>query len=227
MLPVAVYIFSIPSPKSPLIVEDEDDTDAVQNRNRRNTLVAMIGVFFFLYVGAETSFGGWIATYAKTLGLGNAVTAAYLTSAFWGALTVGRFLSVILAVYFKPVTMLTIDLVGAIICMIILLLNPNSIVATWVGTIGTGLFMASIFPTTVNLAERRMTITGKVTAWFFVGGSLGGMTVPMIIGQFFEISGPRITPVAILSSMIAAAIVFGILTKSARSLSGKKQVVKA
>ena len=39
------------------------------------------------------------------------------------------------------------------------------------GTLGLGFANASIFPTMLNLAERRLIITGNVTSWFFVGGS--------------------------------------------------------
>ena len=38
--------------------------------------------------------------------------------------------------------------------------------------------VASIFPTTLSLAERHVTITGQVAGWFFVGASLGGMSLP-------------------------------------------------
>jgi FHS family Na+ dependent glucose MFS transporter 1 len=214
ILPVVFYILSISSPQSPEhghVAETESNIQGMSSI--QNRLVALVAVFFFLYVGAEVSFGGWIATYAKTLGLGNAVTAAYLTSAFWGALTLGRFLSVWLAGYLKPASMLFIDLVGCIVCLCLVLFGSGSPLITWVGTIGTGLFMASIFPATVNLAERRVTITGKVTAWFFVGVSLGGMLLPLFIGQMFESTGPRIAPIVILSAIVMASLVYSIMLR--------------
>jgi fucose permease len=81
----------------------------------------------------------------------------------------------------------------------------------WLGTVGLGLSMASIFPTTLSLAERRMTITGQVTGWFFVGASAGGMALPWLIGQLFESVGPRVTVFAILIDLIVAVGVFVIL----------------
>jgi FHS family Na+ dependent glucose MFS transporter 1 len=221
MLPVALYVISV---KSPGIRKDDtagNSPDQIKGKLRqRNSFVALVAIFFFLYVGAETSFGGWIATYAKTLGLGNSVTAAYLTSAFWGALTLGRFLSVMLAVYVKPATMLFIDLCGCLVSICLILLGSGSVLITWIGSIGTGLFMASIFPTTINLAERRMTITGKITAWFFVGGSLGGMTLPLIIGQLFDSLGPMVAPSTILVNIVLSCFIFslmnGVVKKSAK-----------
>ena len=62
----------------------------------------MIALLLFLFVAAEASYGGWVYTYALKLGIGSATTAAYLTSAFWGALTLGRLVSIPLAARFRP-----------------------------------------------------------------------------------------------------------------------------
>jgi FHS family Na+ dependent glucose MFS transporter 1 len=214
ILPVVFYVLSISSPQSPEHGSEAETENTIQGIPPiQSKLVALVAIFFFLYVGAEASFGGWIATYAKILGLGNAVTAAYLTSAFWGALALGRLLSVWLAGYIKPAAMLFIDLVGCLVCLCLVLFGSGSTRVTWIGTIGTGLFMASIFPATINLAERRVTITGKVTAWFFVGASLGGMLLPLLIGQMFESAGPWIAPSVILSAIVVASFIYSIMTR--------------
>jgi len=43
--------------------------------------------------------------------------AAYLNSAFWGALTIGRLLSIPLAVRFSPKAMLRFDLLGSLLSL--------------------------------------------------------------------------------------------------------------
>jgi len=44
-------------------------------------------------VGVEVAYGGWIFTYAvKVFGMGE-TEADYLSSAFWGAITLGRLLA--------------------------------------------------------------------------------------------------------------------------------------
>jgi fucose permease len=92
--------------------------------------------------------------------------------------------------------------------MSIILLWPTSLVAVWVGAVGTGLAMASVFPTTLSLAESHMHISGRITAWFFVGTGLGGMTVPWIIGQLFEPVGAYATMVTIMVAITLMAGVF-------------------
>jgi hypothetical protein len=49
-------------------------------------------------------------------------------------------------------------------------------------------------------------MTGGITGLFLVGSSLGGMTVPWLIGQFFESVGPRVFP-AFLVGAVAAGMV--------------------
>jgi len=135
---------------------------------------------------AEGGFGGWIFTYAVGLRLTNEPTAAYLTSTFWGALTLGRLLAIPLAARFSPRVVLLADLVGALCSVSLVLIGSHSLALTWLGAIALGLSLASIFPTTLALAERHMRITGQVTGWFFVGASLGAMFWPWLIGQLFE-----------------------------------------
>jgi len=220
VLPVAILLARIPSPSR---VSDDESRNATrsESRSRRTRsqnarLVGLIALFFFLYVGAESSFGGWIATYAKATGMGDAVTAAYLTSAFWGAMMVGRLLSVPLAGRFSPRQVATGDLAGCLVSVLVLVVWMGNPIATWIGTFGAGLFMASIFPTAISLAERHLKITGTVTSFFFVGASLGGMSLPLLIGQLFESIGPRVTILAIALAVLLDALVLGLVLWSTR-----------
>lgn len=211
MLPVVIGLLRLPSP-----VAQASSQVSESKRVNHVLLVVLIALFLFLYVGAEGSLGGWIFTYTVALRLSSEAAAAYLTSAFWGSLTVGRLLAIPIAARLRPRSVLLIDLAGCLMSMGIILLWPNSLVAVWVGAIGTGLAMASIFPTTLSLAESRMHITGQTTSWFFVGASLGGMTVPWIIGQLFESIGPRVTMLTITADLMLMAGVFVAMMLSAR-----------
>lgn len=171
-------------------------------------LVGLIVLFFFLYVSAEVGFAGWIFTYALKLGLTDETNAAYLTSTFWVALTAGRLLSVIIVARFSPRTVLTVDLAGCVVSITIALLFPTSLVATWVATFGLGLFMASIFPTTLSFAARRMHMSAKVNSWFFAGSAAGSMVVPWLIGVLFETTGPQVVMQVVAFILVLAVIDF-------------------
>jgi fucose permease len=205
MLPVIVWLLRLPSPTPQAVSEDGTVGRA------DHLLVALVALFFFLYTGAEISFGGWIFTYAVALGLSGETAAAYLTSAFWGAITLGRLLTIPVAARLRPRFILLGGLMGCLVSVSVILLWSNTLAAIWLGTLGLGFSMASIFPTTLSLAERRVTITGRVSGWFFAGASAGGMTLPWLIGQFFETIGPRVMMFAILVNLIVAVGVFAVL----------------
>ncbi len=186
-LPVAALLIRTPSPQP---FHDQDITKATGNAS--NILVGMIIVFFFLYTGAEVSFGNWIFTYATEFELLDDEWAAYLNSAFWGALTLGRLLAIPIAVRFRPSHILWFDLLGCLASVGVLLLWPQHQVALWISALGLGLFMASIFPTTMTLASRRMAITGKINSFIFAGAGAGTMILPWLVGQWFERFSPEI-----------------------------------
>ena len=210
-LPAALWLARLPSPAASVEAPGEASGGV---KWRPLTLIIL---FFFLYTGAEVSFGGWIFSYAVALGLSSEAVAAYLTSAFWGGLTAGRLVAIPLAVRFPPRTLLLADCIGCLASLVVLVLSPHSLVAAFLGTCGAGLCMASIFPSALALAQGRLRITGQVTGWLFVGASAGGMTLPWLIGQFFESVGPRATMGILLIDMAAAFGVLALLTlQSAR-----------
>jgi MFS transporter, FHS family, Na+ dependent glucose transporter 1 len=205
MLPVVVGLARLPSPVAQKVSKDGPIGQV------NHWLVVLVSVFFFLYVGAEVSFGGWIFTYAVAMGLTGKIVAAYLTSAFWGSFTLGRLLAIPIAARVRPRYILLADFVGCLISVGVIVLWSHSATVIWLGTFGMGLCMASIFPTTISWAGRRMTITGQVTGWFFVGSSLGGMVLAWLIGQLFESVGPQATMFAILFDLMVALGVFVVL----------------
>jgi FHS family Na+ dependent glucose MFS transporter 1 len=167
-------------------------------------LVILLTVFFFLHVGAEISYGGWIYSYAVARGLANETTAAYLTSVFWGSLTLGRLFGIAISTWLRPRTMLLCDLAGCIIASCLILVWSGSVIVVWIGSAIMGLSLASIFPTSINFAERNMDITGRITSWFFIGGSIGSMFFPWFIGQFFEKTGPQVMIIILLLIFLTA-----------------------
>jgi len=205
MAPVALWILRLPSPTAQSSGTDE------QARRSNPLMVVLIAIVLLLYVGAESSMGGWIYSYATATGLSNEAQAAYLTSLFWGIFTAGRLLSIPLVKRLSPRKTLIADWLGCLISAGAMALSSDAPLTLWLGTAGVGLSMASIFPIMISFAERRMSITGQITGWFFVGASLGGMTLPWVIGQLFESIGPRVTMCAILADLALATIVFGVL----------------
>ena len=191
-LPPSIWLWKLPEPPA----------QANEQENAATSFpifpVVMLVLAFVLYVGAEVGFGNWIYTYALTLGLETSITSAYLTSAFWGTFTLGRLLGVWVSTRVRAATILIVDLLGCLASLGLILFWPDSVMALWTGTIGLGLFMASIFPTTLVLAGERMRVTGAMTGWFLAGASIGGMFLPWGIGQAFVRIGAGAMPILVL-----------------------------
>lgn len=217
IIPVLIWITRQPSPSA----QDQNEEAAEkgsQNLRQNVILIVFTSTILFFYVGAELGFGGWIYTYALESDLADATTAAYLTSAFWGAFSIGRLVSIPLATRMRPRTQMFVDFAGCIAGMLIIILFAGSQIALWAGTMVVGFSMASVFPVTITLAERRMVVTGQITSWFFVGVGLGSMLMPWLIGQLIEPIGPLAAMYVILAAILLDFLVFlGMLRFSQKS----------
>jgi MFS transporter, FHS family, Na+ dependent glucose transporter 1 len=177
--PLAIWIWTLPSPASRAIPAHHESAPFP-------ILPVLIMVLcFVLYVGGEAGYGAWIYTYAFTLNFGTEVTAAYLTSAFWGSFTLGRLLGIWISTRARPITILILDFVGCIASVGLILMFQESAIILWIGTVLFGISQASIFPTFLTLAEERMHVTGTIAGLFLVGAGVGGMILPWLIGQAF------------------------------------------
>ena len=206
--PLAIWIVLLPSPTH--VAADVTTTRSI----RENVvLLVIIAFFMFLTVGAEVTFAGWIYTYAATVGLATATTAGYLTSVFWGTFTLGRLVGIPAAAVFRPRAILLVDLIGCIASMAVILIWRDQVWAVWAGAAGFGLFMATIFATMFLWAERRLDMTGSTARWFFVGSSLGAMTLPWLAGQLFGRVGPGAAMATVFVTMVANLLVFFVLMR--------------
>ena len=203
ILPAAALLIALPSPQNQQASQEQSNAGRINYK-----LVGLIALLLCLYIGAEVSYGSWIYSYVLKMNLGDENMAGYLTSAFWGSLTAGRLLGVPIAARLRPRTILLIDLAGCFISIGIALVWSSSLAAITVATIAIGLSMASIYPTALTFAERRMQMTGLVTGFLIVGGSAGGMIVPLLVGQMFESIGPRVMMFTILVDLILAVMVY-------------------
>src|SRR5438874_9393940 len=147
-----------------------------------DSALPLICALFFVYVGTETSFGAWIATYARRVDPRAQVLATVTPSFYWGALVLGRgFASIVLR--FRSA--LTIARTGLAIAMLggLALVAAHGMTLVVIGAMLTGLGLASIFPISVSL------LSGWFGPWarrasgaVFASGNIGGAVVPWFVG---------------------------------------------
>ena len=101
-------------------------------------------LLFFIYVGVEGGFSGWIFTYATKLGIVDDTAAAYITSIFWGALTFGRLISMLIAKRIKPSKLLLGNFIFAILFLGLIILSPINQTVLWIVSAGLGMALSSV-----------------------------------------------------------------------------------
>jgi FHS family Na+ dependent glucose MFS transporter 1 len=181
--------------------------------------VLLTCLLLFLYVGVEVGFGGWVFSYAQARAV-PAPAAALLTSLFWAVFTIGRLAAIPLSARFSPQAILSADLGLAALALAGILLFPAGAVAQaalWAGAALLGLALASIFPSALTLAERRMTLTGQVNSLIFMAVGAGGMVLPGLMGSLLQAAGPQAVMLALLGAvLLAAAVLAGMLARLRR-----------
>lgn len=183
-LPMVAAMLWIPAAPEP-VHNVEQAGQPIQRR-----LIALIAIVFACYVGAEVAYGGWISTYGVERGFGDAAETAFLASAFWGMLTFGRLVGIPLASRFPATTIIAVDFVGALVCLVAILSLQDSAAVLWIASGLFGFFLASIFPMLLVFSGQRMQVSGQSTSWYLATSGVGSMTLPWLIGQSFVAFGP-------------------------------------
>ncbi len=205
MLPLPLLYLRTRSPAPPVVAAGE----AAGRSQWAPVLVT--SALFFLYVGLEIGYSGWIFTYATQLGLASTITAGYLTSFFWGVFTLGRLVGIPLAARVRPRTLLLVDLSGILFFFLLLALWPQTTTVMWVATAGLGLSMATFYPALFTLAGRHITLTGKVSSILMAGDNLGAMIIPWLLGQRFAAQGTQMLAPTMLIVTVSAWVLYIVL----------------
>jgi len=203
----ALFMY-IPSPE---IRNEKTEKESEKSKTSPGILVYLIALVFLLYTGSESTYNGWVFTMARTAYTISDTNARLLNSAFWGAIAVGRLAGVFVSKKTSPEKILFISFSGAIISLFSAIIFSGSNAVLWIASIGTGLFLALIFPTLTLFADKKMGLTGKMTGIFFAATSIGGMVLPWITGQLFTLVNPNMVKVVVgFSLTIGFALFFSI-----------------
>ncbi len=202
VIPACIGLLRLPSPPHP---RPAQDSNAAQVNLR---LALLVGTFFFFYTGLEATLIGWIHTYTKQMGLGDKSAASKLNAAFLLVFTFGRLIAIPIATKLRPRTILLMDFGGCFLSAAAILTWPSSRVVLWVAACTMGLSMASVFPTMLAFAERRMHLSGKLTGYLFSASSGGSMLLPFLVGQYFVSVGPQMLFYVIVVSLSIDVVIF-------------------
>ena len=147
----------------------------------KRTIFAL-GALFFLYVGTESSVGGWAAAFAKRTGFASGHLWELVPMFFWGGLLTGRALAPIAVRRVSLRALLTAGLALSGICTGALLLTSTAR-GTVICVAGAGLGCSCIYPLLVAwMAEHFGEQARQIGSFVFALASFGGATMPWLVG---------------------------------------------
>ncbi|XP_074645656.1 major facilitator superfamily domain-containing protein 4A-like [Tubulanus polymorphus] len=161
------------------------------SRSQVITITIFSGILLFLFDGLQSAFGGYVYTYGlKSIAGMQRTEGAYLNAAYWGAFALGRLFAVFVATKVAPGCMLLGNIIGCIGSMALMLALRHDHAALYVGTCAFGMFLSSITPTALALAEQYIDVTSTITAYIVTIAAMGEMVFPVVVGNIFVSLGP-------------------------------------
>lgn len=168
------------------IVEPSATKDAVQRTAAaipwKSGAVLILAALFFLYVGVENGFGGWVASYAKSMGNLTPAMAVMTPSFFYAALMLGRWLAPLLLRRTDEIRLVQAGLLMACAGMAGLV-SSHGLRGVTVSASLAGLGLSSVYPITISLLSREFGVaSSRVGSLMFTMSNIGGAFLPWMVG---------------------------------------------
>jgi fucose permease len=176
---VAIGIAAMPSSiVEPAAARDTGGTEAGIPWKHR--AVWILAALFFLYVGVENSFGGWVASYAKSLDLTPAL-ALMTPSFFHAALMLGRWLAPLLLRTIDEIRLAQAGILVACAGMAGLVLS-HELRGVVLSACVAGLGLSCVYPITISLLPREFGSAPRLGSLMFTMSNIGGGLLPWMVG---------------------------------------------
>ncbi|HHX61016.1 MAG TPA: MFS transporter [Epulopiscium sp.] len=218
VLIVALLVISLPLWKragDDLSEEKSHDSEFISNREAFKIKGVKLALLtFFFYCALEAGTGLWAASYLTTQRGVTPANAALWTSMYFGGITIGRFLSGIVAETIKGENLIRGGLV-IIALGVLLFILPLPSMFCMIGLVLIGLGCAPIYPSMIHLTPGRFgkqasqAVIGLSMAFAYIGTTL----MPPLLGAVSGVLTLKIFPYALLLFIIGMFIGSEKLTK--------------
>ena len=181
-------------------------------RNKNFWLGAAI---LFFYISAEYAIVNWLVTYFKDTGILSPQISQLMTSLLWIVIFIGRMIGAALVGKVSRKVILVVDGVGLMLFFLLVFFSRSEL-PIFIGIMGVGLFMATIYTTAMALGTA--SIRGNdlgVSIMIFIG-SAGGIVTPALVGMVAEQAGIRMGMgvVVAVTVLLLITILFSVLSKT-------------
>lgn len=157
----------------------------------KNPMVILFFLGIFSYVGTEQGVANWISEFLSTYhGYDPQTVGAGTVSWFWGMMTAGTLLGLLLLKVMDSRKVLIVFTSAAIVCFTLALLGSGDIALYAFPMIG--FFAAVMWPVIFSLALNSVAEHHGSFSGILVTGIVGGAVVPVIVGSLGDALGLRL-----------------------------------
>ncbi|WP_428656520.1 sugar MFS transporter [Runella sp.] len=203
---MVVIIWFVKFPEVELKEDEKIDTENAFKDLLKNRYVLLYFIAIFAYVGTEQGIANWISKFLQTYhNVDPATKGASVISYFWGLLTIGCVLGLVLLKIFDSRRVLILFTVSAIASVLAGLFGPVEVALYAFPLSG---FCASVMWSIIfSLALNSVPYHHGTFSGILCSGIAGGAVVPLIIGGLAELVGLRF---AMLFLMITLGYILSI-----------------
>jgi fucose permease len=189
-LAMVVVLALVRLPRVELTDEERPGAWATHVQLFRKPVVWLFFVGIFAYVGTEQGVANWISKFLQTYhGMNPETEGAAVVSHFWGLMTAGCLLGLVLLKLFDSRKILVVFSVAAMVSLAVALWGSATVSANAFRMVGfcLSVMWSIVFSLALNsLAEHHGTFSGILCT-----GIIGGAVVPMLVGQVGNVFGLR------------------------------------
>ncbi|MCG2589609.1 sugar MFS transporter [Rhodohalobacter sulfatireducens] len=188
-----VMVAVIAASPFPTVKRKEDEKIGAWDTHKelfKNPKVWLFFLGIFAYVGSEQGVANWISEFLSTYhGYDPQTTGASTVSWFWGMLTAGTVLGLLLLKVMDSRNVLVFFTIGAIVSLSVALFGSGE--TALLAFPAVGFFSAVLWSVIFSLALNSVTEHHGTYSGILVSGIVGGAIVPLIIGSLGDVFGLR------------------------------------
>jgi len=156
----------------------------------RKRVVWLYFIAMFAYIGCEQGTADWISKFLYTYhGFDPQTTGADAVSWFWGLLTAGCVVGMLLLKFFDSRKVLVGGAVGSLCCLTAALFGPAKV--SLFAFPAVGLFTSVLWPIIISLALNSVTEHHGSFSGILSTALMGGAIIPVVIGRIGDYAGLR------------------------------------
>ena len=180
-------------------------------KNKNFWLAAAI---MFFYISTEYAIVNWLVTYFKDTGVLNPEVSQLMTSLLWVVIFIGRMIGAALVGKVSRKVILVVDGVG-LLAFFLLVFFSRSQLPIFIGIMGVGLFMATIYTSALALGTERIRGNDLGVSTMILIGTTGGIITPAVVGMVAEQAGIQMGMgvVVAVTVLLLITILFSVFSK--------------